>query len=266
MNIKIIVNPRAGDGKARETGFEVEKYFCDNGMEYSLDSTYRPLGAVSLAKKAAREGFNLIIAVGGDGTVNEVVNGMAGSASSLAVIPAGKKNNFSRMLGLNPLDIGECCEIAVGSNSKKIDLGKINGRYFLNGIGVGLNADMSEKKQRGGIAARLLSALKDLRPAKLNIKIGDLNLSSKMAVLKVANGMFDLCVLNDIGKLGMLLNLPRIAFGNLPGSRHYKIYRGSHFIIDSPDPLKAVYDGENIGESAPYHIKVAEEKLLVKTK
>lgn len=278
------MNPRAGEGKGRLTGFEVEKFFCERGIEYSLDSTYRPQGATSLAKKAVSDGFNLILAVGGDGTVNEVVNGMAGSSAALAVIPAGSNNNFSRTLGLDANNIRECCEIAIGSMSRKADLGKINGKYFVNGIGIGLNAELSK---RGGILNSLLkvfSALKNFRSPKLNIKIGDLSLSSRMAIADIANGKFlggrektapfadiedgklDLCVLNDVGKLGLLLRLPKLVSGTLPGSRHYKVYKGSRFTIDSAESFSLFYDGEIASGTSPFHIKIAEEKLVVKSK
>jgi len=284
MNIKIIVNPRAGEGKGRETGFEVEKFFCERGIEYSLDSTYRPQGATSLAKKAVLDGFNLIIAVGGDGTVNEVVNGMAGSASALAVIPAGKRNNFSRTLGLDSGNIRECCEIAIGRVSKKADLGKINGKYFVNGIGIGLNAELSKQGGLRSSLMKLLLALKNFRSPKLDIKIGDLELSSKMVIAEIANGKFlggkektapnadiedgklDLCVLNDIGKLGLILRFPKLVSGTLPSSRHYKMYKGSRFTIDSADSFSLFYDGEIIPDPSPFHIKVAEEKLVVKSR
>jgi YegS/Rv2252/BmrU family lipid kinase len=284
MNIKIIVNPRAGDGKGRQTGFEVEKFFCEKGIEYSLDSTYRPQGATSLAKKAVSDGFNLILAVGGDGTVNEVVNGMAGSSAALAVIPAGKKNNFSRTLGLDAGNIIECCEIAMGQKSRRADLGKINGRYFVNGIGIGLNAELSKQAGIKNSLFRIFLALRNFRSPKLNIKIGDLDLSSKMVIADIANGKFlggsektapdadiedgklDLCVLNNVGKLGLLLRLPKLVSGTLPGSRHYKTYKGSRFLIDSADSFSLFYDGEIASESSPFHVKVAEEKLLVKSK
>ena len=146
MNIKIIVNPQAGGGKAKETAYEVENFLCQRGFEYSLDKTFRPLGGIVLAKKAVEDGFDLIFCVGGDGTANEVGNGLAGSRARLAVIPAGKKNDFARTLGLDALDIKGACETAVSGLARRIDLGVINGRYFLNGVALGLKTDLAKDK------------------------------------------------------------------------------------------------------------------------
>ena len=290
MNIKIIVNPRAGNGQARETGYEVEKYLCERGIEYSLDSTFRPKGAISLTKKAVEEGFELIIAVGGDGTVNEVANGMMGSKSTLAVIPAGNENNFSKMLGLSSNDLKEACETALYGVKKQIDAGKINDKYFLNGIGIGLGAEIHGKKRifpgiRGkkGYLINLFSALTKFRSQKLNIKMGTVNLDTNVLFTKISNGkfvgggvqispnadmedgLFDVCVLNDIGKMRFLFNLPRL-IGNRQHKIHpLNIFRTDEIQINSHSPIKIVYDGEEL-ENSSYSIKIAESKISVKSK
>lgn len=292
MNIKIIVNPKAGSGKAREIGFQVEKYLCDLGMEYSLDSTYRPKGAISLAKKATNDGFDLIIAVGGDGTINEVANGMIGAGASLAVIPAGHHNNFARMLGLDSANIRGAFEIAIGSCSKKIDVGRINDRYFLNGIGIGINSQaagkLEEKYQKsnkkGNYLMRLLSELPKFKPPYLTIKMDDFELYSKASMAKIANGsfhgkgyevaphadmedgFFDVCVLNHTNKIRFLSHLPKLFNGVLQRKYPLTTFKATKIIIDSKDPISAVYDGEMIDMPSPYHIEVAKEKIAVKTK
>ena len=292
MNIKIIVNPKAGSGKAREIGFRTEKHLCDLGIEYSLDSTFRPKGAVSLAKKATRDGFDLIIVVGGDGTVNEVANGMIGSLSTLAVIPAGHHNNFAKMLGLDTKDIKSAIDTALGSGTRLIDVGKINGVFFVNGIGIGLNAKaanrIEEKYQKSNrkdnYLMKILSELRGFEPPYLSIKMDDMVLYSKTALAKIANGPFhgkgyrtvpqaladdgylDVCVLNHTNKLRLLSHLPRFFGGRLKKPYPLTTFKAARITIDSKDPISAVYDGELIETSSPFDIEVAAEKIAVKSK
>lgn len=292
MHIKIIVNPKAGSGKSRETGFQVEKYLCELGIEYSLDSTYRPKGAVALAKKATRDGFDLIIAVGGDGTVNEVANGMVGSLSTLAVIPAGHHNNFARMLGLDPKDIKGAVDTAIGSGSRLVDVGKINDVFFLNGIGIGLNSkaagEIESKYQKGdkkdNYLLKILSSIPKFKPPYLSIKMDDFELFSKASLAKIANGSFhgrgynmapqaaiddgyfDVCVLNHTNKMKLLSHLPKLFKGTLKRFYPLTTFRSTKITIDSKDPIRAVYDGEMIDTPSPFHIEVALEKIPVKSK
>ncbi len=291
MNIKVIVNPRAGDGKARETGFEVEKFLHSKGISYSLDSTYRPLGATSLAKKAVSDGFDLVIAVGGDGTVNEVLNGIVGSNATLAVIPAGNENNFSLSIGLNPGNIREACETALSSGTRKVDVGKVNDKYFINSIGFGLKADIAKSggkipflKGKFAFVAKLLKALFKYKSPKLSIKIGDVDLISNVLMTKVSNGkffgsgltlapsasitdgLFDIAVYNDTGKIKFLADLPKLAAGTHNKSYPVQLFRHDSVVIDSQFPLNATCDGELIDGHSSYRITMAQDKIPVKSK
>lgn len=292
MNIKIIVNPRAGGGKAREIGLKTEQFLCDLGIEYSLDSTYRPKGATSLTKKSIDEGFDMIMAVGGDGTVNEIVNGMIGSGSTLAIIPAGINNNFSRMLGIDPENIQGALETALGKNSRTIDVGKLNEKYFLNGISIGLSAEAQDTgeaaipvlQEKGSYMLKLFKTLSKFKAPKLLIKMDGVDLHSKTLITKIANGkyfgngfsivpsadiedgMLDVCVLNNMGRIKFLYNMPNILKGRHNRSYPMTTFRASNITIESPDPVKAVCDGETVDGPAPFRITVAEEKIIVKTK
>ncbi len=290
MNIKIIVNPLAGSGAAREIGYQVETFLCERGIEYSLDSTFRPKGATSLSKKAIAEGFELIIAVGGDGTVNEVVNGMIGSSSALAVIPAGNENNFSKMLGLDPGNIKEACETALSGLTREVDAGKINDHYFLNGIGIGLGAEVKTKntrfsmiKGKKGYFLHLFSALAKFRSQKLKIKMGSVDIDTHVLFSKISNGkfaggglkvapnadmqdgLFDVFVLSDIGKMRFLWHLPRLFGDKQHKVQPLNLYRTSNISIKSASPIRISYDGEML-ENSNYDIKMADTKIRVMSK
>ncbi len=119
---------------------------------YALRSDYRVESVVTehrnhaaeLAREAASDGFDMVVAFGGDGTVNEMVNGIVGSDVPLAVLPGGSTNVFCRALGV-PNDIVAATEHLLSIDSRgskrKVDLGCVNGRYFVFGSGIGIDAD-----------------------------------------------------------------------------------------------------------------------------
>ncbi len=292
MNIKIIVNPCSGGGKGRQVGFEAEQFFCDRGIQYSLDSTFKPGGAVSLSKKAVNDRFDLIIGIGGDGTVNEIVNGIAGSKAVLAVIPAGYHNNFSRSLGLDPSDIQGALETALNGKTVESDTGKFNGRYFLNGISLGLTV----KKDNSSVAPipmvgirtsylmRLFRNLFGFKTPKVLIKMGEVELYSNAVMTKIANGgyfaggfnlaphacindgLLDVCVLNCTGKLGFLRNAAKIFKGRYNRSYPMSTFRSDRITIESLDPIQALCDGEVVTAAMPFEICISGKKIPVKAK
>ena len=292
MNIKLIVNPRAGSGKGKEVGLKAEQLLCDRGIQYSLDLTYKPGGATSLSKKAVEDGFELIIGVGGDGTMNEIANGIAGSKTVLAVIPAGHHNNFSMSLGLDPSDVAGAIETALYGREALVDTGNFNGRYFLNGISIGLTAE--EKSfvphpifiigKKNSYLLKLFRKLWDFKPPKLLIKMGDIELHSKALITKIANGnyfaggyrmapkasvndgLFDICVLNHTGRLGFLRNFRKALKGAHNGSYPISTFRAENITIESTDKLQACCDGEAISFEMPLRITMAGEKIPVKAK
>ncbi|MFA5103941.1 MAG: diacylglycerol kinase family protein [Candidatus Margulisiibacteriota bacterium] len=292
MNIKVIVNPRAGGGKGRYIGLKVEQFLCDRGIQYSLDSTFKPGGAVSLSKKAIEDGFDLIIGIGGDGTMNEIANGIIGSKTALAVIPAGHHNNFSRSLGLEPSDTTGALETALYGRTIEADTGKFNGRYFLNGISIGLTAEEKSSTfpalpiigKQSLYLIKLFRKLFGFKAPKLLIKMGGLELHSKALMTKISNGgyfaggfnivphaclqdgLLDICVLSCTGKLGFLRNASKAFQGRHNRSFPMSTFRSDQITIESPDPLDVSCDGEAVPAVMPFKISVSRKKIPVKIK
>jgi YegS/Rv2252/BmrU family lipid kinase len=152
---KIIYNPAAGKGSAGKMLPKVEALLGDHGYEYDLVLTEGPGHADQLARLAVEEGRDLVVAAGGDGTVNETINGLMhahprdGSASArklpaLGVLPVGRGNDFSFGMGI-PHPIEQACDVLARGQRKMIDIGWVKGgdypqgRYFGNGIGLGFD-------------------------------------------------------------------------------------------------------------------------------
>ncbi len=134
------------------------------GIQASAACTSAPGDGTRLARECVDAGYDLVIAVGGDGTVNEVVNGLAGSEVALGVIPAGTINVFGLLMNL-PTDLNDACRTLARGTIRKIDLGRIQDRYFVCMAGVGFDAfvikhvDSRIKRAWGAIAYPLTAAM-----------------------------------------------------------------------------------------------------------
>jgi len=119
----------------------------------TLAETSRRGHATRLAQSAARDGFDLVVVLGGDGTLNEAANGLAGSQTALATLPGGSTNVFARILGLPDDSVdaaGVLLEALAADNVQRIGLGSVEGRYFLFHCGVGFDAAVVEQVERRG--------------------------------------------------------------------------------------------------------------------
>lgn len=152
MTTKIILNPYAGRWLAQAKKDELEVALKDTGLEYELDVTSGPGNAIELARQAVSQGFNPIIAAGGDGTYSEVVNGIAvanGNDGSITfgVIPLGSANDLVDNLNL-PKDIPAAVQVIADGHTRMIDLCQVNDRYFDNNAAIGLEPYITLIQQR----------------------------------------------------------------------------------------------------------------------
>ena len=147
VRVKLIANPGAGDVlKSASNLEEVTTYLVQAGLDVDVALAKPKKEAVPIARRAADEGFDVIIAMGGDGTIGAVIRGMAGSKSRLGIIPAGHSNDLAASLGI-PLDLKQACDLIASGHTRKVDLGVINTKerkdfYFNQVAAVGLTATL----------------------------------------------------------------------------------------------------------------------------
>ncbi len=201
--VKLIVNPNADLGRAWRTASDlrpiVEKY---GGADWS--GTVYPTHAIELARQAAQEGYNLVVAVGGDGTVHEVVNGLmqvpAEQRPRLGVVPLGSGNDFSSAVGVNP-DPFQALNQALQGQARRIDVFKIrdgNGRseYCDNTLGIGFDAMVTIRSRRvpvvRGFLVYLVAVLQTIllnhEPARLQVRTDRESWDRLMLMLVLCNG------------------------------------------------------------------------------
>ena len=174
----LIVNPLAGKGSALKEIPEIESILNSLDVEYDIILTEYPGHAISLAEEAGSNGYTGVVAVGGDGTANEVINGLMNAlnagklTSSLAVFPVGRGNDFSYGMGI-PQDVEAACKLLVEGKTRKIDIGFVKGgdypegRYFGNGVGIGFDTIVGFEAAKlpsfiSGIPAYLIAAIKTI--------------------------------------------------------------------------------------------------------
>lgn len=210
MQAELIYNSYAGRTIVRRGVKAVAEYLRECGWEVSLHETSAPLEATALARQAAERGVDVVIAAGGDGTVNEVVNGVVHTEAALGVIPVGTTNVWAiqmRIPALNPVGPGsgfarwvasmeermdqwlpfsyyrsvllDAARVLVDGQLRRVDVGRANERYFLLWSGVGLDAAVSlnvtpeDKKSLGPLAyvGTALDTVKEYRSVEVSLTI-----------------------------------------------------------------------------------------------
>ncbi len=198
VRFAVIVNPASHSGQARAALDSVVALAARDGAEVFL--TERPRHATEIARSLADKGYERVIAVGGDGTINEVANGLAFTSTALAVVPAGTGNDWVRTVGI-PRAVDEAWAIAVGGQVVTTDLAEVDGHGFcLNVLGAGFDAEVARRiSEARGVMARLgptpryvasvLGAFAGYQRSKVSVKLDERSDISIPDVLLVAVGI-----------------------------------------------------------------------------
>lgn len=158
MQILLVVNSAASSVTARTQVVIRKALSADHDV--TMVETSRPGHATRLARGAAMRGTDVVVALGGDGTLNEAANGLAGSDTALAVLPGGSTNVFARTIGLpdDPVEATGALLDALSRNSiRRVGLGSVNGRYFLFNVGMGFDAEVVGRVDRQASLKRIAS-------------------------------------------------------------------------------------------------------------
>jgi diacylglycerol kinase (ATP) len=211
--IKVIFNPAADRGHARELAPHIQAWLSQSG-EFGWAETSRPGEAIELAARACQEGYDVIVAAGGDGTAQEVINGLLAargekSCATLGLIPIGSGNDFAWMMGAAPgvrrtrdlRTIEEAVKKLAAGKTRVIDVGRIcdesgNCRYFGNGVGIGfdgiVNMESRKIKWGRGFVMYTLAVLKTMwlyyRAPRAVIELDEQRIEKNLLMISVANG------------------------------------------------------------------------------
>jgi diacylglycerol kinase (ATP) len=281
---KIIVNPTSGRGEGGRSVPAIEENLKGLGLDFELVMTERPLHAIELAKEAVRDGFDVVVAAGGDGTANEVLNGLVlakeqgiGEAA-YCVLSVGRGNDLAFGMGM-PADLGEACKTLVQGKRKIVDVGKVygglfpEGRYFGNGIGIGFDAvvgfEAVKLKRLSGFPSYIVAALKTIflyyKAPKVEIEVNGKTITEKTLMVSVMNGrrmgggfmmapdgenddgLFDLCIAREVGKLRIFTLIPHFMAGTQADQEPISTERANQIRVTAVEGvLPAHTDGETL--------------------
>ena len=287
-----MVNPHAGGGRARTDWSQIASLLDNAGINFEVAFTMFRYHAVQIAVDAINLGYRNFIAVGGDGTLNEVVNGIfiqenvPSSEFVVGVIAVGTGNDWLRMYNFpttykDQIDIirnGRVFKQDVGM-AEYYETGVLKNRYFVNTAGSGFDAKVVESTNRlknlgrKGKALYMLSLLKALiryRSTRVRLSVDGFNLAETVFSLSSGigrysgagmkqvpfaltdDGLFDVTIIRKIGKLNVVASLPRLYNGTILEHSRVIGVRGRDVSIQSEPPMSLEVDGETLGIS-PFH-------------
>jgi YegS/Rv2252/BmrU family lipid kinase len=281
-NIRIIINPAAGIGESILP--IINASMKEAGIKWEASITHQAGDAIQFAKAAVKEGIDALAVYGGDGTLREAISGLIGSEIPLVILPGGSANVMATELGI-PSDLKEACTLlSHGSlETKTIDVGQFDKRYFIVGISLGFEADVvkgadRETKNKIGIFAYLLSAVAALKKTKRTVyhlkidgqehevqgltciitntgNLGFSNISFDKHI-DVSDGLLDVIVVRKVNlslfKLMVVTLLKRERPDNLELVEHWQ---GKDISVSSSPKQTVQCDGE-ILKKIPLHIKI----------
>jgi diacylglycerol kinase (ATP) len=279
----VILNPTAGSPEHIRSWQERIKALAG---ECPVRVTSNAGEAEALARHAVEQGFTRIVAAGGDGTVNQVANGLADSNATLGVLPMGSVNVFAMELGLPLYNLHRCWEIIEDTNVHLVDLPSANGKYFVQLAGVGLDAQVVKEtslafKRSFGPLSYLISAaqIAARQPPKLLIESDNTSVEEGSFVLvgngrlyggpfpffkhaSIDDGLFDVVVFKRLGYLEIVKYLQDVVFSSDIKVPEIEYFQTQQLRITSEQDVPMELDGELAG-NCPVDFRIRQRALRV---
>lgn len=294
--ISLIGNPASGRGRGRVLIGEAQAILTRAGLKVDVYQTVSSRDAVGLAGKAIELGTDLVVVIGGDGTIRDVVDGMRSAGSELGIdslpplgiIPGGTGNDLARTLGLSGKSIRQSIDIAINGVDQLIDVWFWNGCPFINVAGMGLDAAVGNEVNsrlhflRGPIAyaVGLVTVLSRFAPFDLEVTWPDGEWKGKAWLVAFGNGkcygggmriaplaepqdrLLDVVIVGAVGKLELLKRLPDLYFGRHlthPAVTYFRTPRAS--VAAMPQPV--TLDGELLA-TTPAEITLGDSPVVIR--
>jgi diacylglycerol kinase (ATP) len=276
-----VLNPTAGKGSARKAIHSLEHILSSRTESVTLRYTERPGHATEIAREATT---SCVVAVGGDGTINEVVNGLIGTGKTLGAIPTGSGNDFVKSVGI-PKNLNAALGIVMSGSERLLDAGKVScgkmidgsilhapERYFLNGVGIGFDGHVAwrvskTKYLRGTLAyfAAVLRTLGEYDAPEFRICVDGRNFTGRKLLIATGNGKcagggfyltpdavvddgtLDFCMIDDVPVIRILPLIPVVMSGKSSNNKAVSYGRMRNLSAESGTKFSVHADGEVIG-------------------
>ena len=288
QKILFIINPISGTVSKAGVPDGIEKYLDKSRFDYTIRKTEHPGHATELARQAAEDGYDIVVAIGGDGTVNEVGRGLTHTNTAMAIIPCGSGNGLARHL-LIPLNVKKSIEVINQCEIQDLDYGVINDHDFFCTCGMGFDAFISfkfaEAGKRGPITyvQQILEKGLSYKPETYELETEEESKRYKAFLISIANasqygnnayiapkarmsdGLMDVVIMEPFD----ILEAPQIAIDmfskTLDKSSRIRSFRTKHLHIHRSGPGPIHYDGEPVmtGPDIDVHIMEKGIKIVV---
>ena len=282
-----LVNPSAGKGRYDHIVQIIHHILSNYSVKYDIVILKQKGEAISLAKEGS-ENYDAIVAVGGDGTINEVFNGLIGTKAIFGIIPAGTGNGFARSMGV-PLRIEDACKLLMDGSIKVIDVGATNEKYFLGTAGMGFDAAIAAfaGKNLGHLRGMWLYFYAGVltyfqfSPKLVNLRIDSQCFQIKPLIVAIANtkiyggsaliapdaesddGLLDVCVIEEMGAFELAWHLPKLFKGTHIYLPKVSIHKCKSITINTEEPVPIHLDGEVIGSYSEIQFNVIPKAIRV---
>ncbi len=289
MNRKIkalfIVNPFSGPGQHKTLEKHLEKKLSKERFDYEVRYTERAGHATAISRRAQEEGVDLVVAVGGDGTVNEVARPLIGTQTPVGIIPEGSGNGLARHLGIST-EIDRAINILNGFSVKTIDTARANDEVFLSIAGVGFDALVAEKyadRQMRGFfryafisiteyfpyepqTFRLVIDGRELEREALFISFANSNQFGYNTIIapqaKIDDGLIDVCIVKKFPAWVSPFLAPMLLAKKIDQTPYVEIIRGKDVFLKNKHHLINL-DGEPVMLKENLHIRVNPASLRI---
>lgn len=281
---KVIVNPVSGRGNGERAIPFIEQMLRGHGLHFDLVRTGHPWHAADLARQAVADGYDVVVAVGGDGTSNEVLNGLmwaqqAGIGhAALGMLSVGRGNDFAYGMGV-PRDLATGCQVLAQGHRRTVDVGRATGglypegRYFGNGVGIGFDAVVGfvalEMTRLSGFPSYIVATLKTVflyyKAPLVRIEYDDQTLTMPALMVSIMNGrrlgggfmmapqamvddgLLDLCIAEQVSRARIFTLIPHFMAGTQATQKPIQTGRTPHIVVTAVEGiLPAHADGETL--------------------
>lgn len=289
MKVRFIFNPRSGRNHRRPVLYERARGFItEHGLDAAVVATERPKHATELARRALDDGCQLVVAIGGDGTLNEVASALVGTEATLGLVPCGSGNGLGRHLGIPGPGRGAFRTLLHGQ-PRLIDTGLADGHPFFNAMGLGFDAEISDRFNRltrRGLPAycqTTFHAFFRFRSQLYTIRSGQTCVQTRAFIVSVANsdqygndcfiapgarvddGRLDVTVLKKVDLFNAVPLALRLFTQSIDGSPSVARLRGSRFTIERSHRGLIHTDGETheAGKNIEVAVRPASLRIMV---
>jgi len=268
--IKFIYNPYSGLIHPEQLIKRIiAYYFPTNLCYYDFNSTEFRGHAYQLSTEAVEKGYDIVVAIGGDGTVNEAASGLVNSDTALGIIPNGSGNGLARGLGI-PISIRRAAKLITTGQTRTIDVGQIDDKFFFVIAGLGFDAIIGKRFEDGkirGPAPYYIAGFREFfryHEPEYEIKFDRQTIKTRALVVAVANirqygnnaiiapnakpddGLLDLAIIEPTNFVSAIYYLPTLFTGRIDRTPLTRIYRATKFEIIREFPAPCTLDGEVI--------------------